>query len=146
MELNLSDIKDIAAIAKPFVEPLVQTLIKPKLEALSVWLKKRKNENDLVDHYFENKFTEYLNRSYQNFLNINILVLPNQQINIEDIYFPLTIYSTRDRKTAKINKVNFDFLRSYERLLISDTAGMGKSTLMKWIGLSLIKVEIRYQY
>ena len=139
MEINLSDIKDIATIAKPFVEPLVQTLIKPKLEALTEWLKKRKTENDLVDHYFENKFTEYLNRSYQNFLNINVLVLPNQQVNIEDIYFPLTIYSTRDRKTAKINNVNFNFLRNYERLLISDTAGMGKSTLMKWIGLSLIK-------
>jgi hypothetical protein len=139
MDINLSDLKDIATIAKPFVEPLISTLIKPKLDALSDWLKKRKTENQLVDHYFENKFTEYLNRSYRNFININVLVLPNQQINIENIYYPLTIHSTRDRKSNKIDKVDFDFLRKFERLLISDTAGMGKSTLMKWIGLSLIK-------
>lgn len=139
MDLNLSDIKDIATIAKPFVEPIVSTLIKPKLETLSKWLKKRNIEDQMVDHFFENKFTEYLNRSFQNFINMNVLVLPNQQVNIENIYYPLTIFSTRDRRSKKIDNVDFDFLRDYERLLISDTAGMGKSTLMKWIGLSLIK-------
>lgn len=139
MDINLSDIKDIATIAKPFVEPLVSTLIKPKIEALSKWVKKRNIQDQLVDHYFEDKFTEYLNRSYQSFININVLVLPNQQVNIESIYYPLTIDSTRDRKSKKIDKVDIKFLREYERLLISDTAGMGKSTLMKWIGLTLIK-------
>tara|TARA_R110002020_G_scaffold350667_1_gene564041 strand:- start:2986 stop:3159 length:174 start_codon:yes stop_codon:yes gene_type:complete len=57
-------------------------------------------------------------------------------VNIENIYYPLTIHSTRDRTSNKIDNVDFDFLRKYERLLISDTAGMGKSTMMKWIGLS----------
>lgn len=139
MDVNLSDLKDIAIIAKPFVDPLISTLIKPKLETLREWLKKINTENKVADEYFENRFKEYLNRTYQKLISINVLVFPNQQINIEDIYYPLTIDSTRDNNSKRLDKIEFEFIQKYQRILISDTAGMGKSTLSKWVGLSLIK-------
>lgn len=142
MEINLSDIKDIATIAKPFIDPLINTIITPKVKQLEQWLKKRKNENALGENYFENKFTEYLNRSYQKFSTLNILVFPNQQINTKAIYLPLSIISTKDKKKFKINVFKKEFIEPYQRILISDTAGMGKSTLMKWIGLSLIEQKL----
>lgn len=139
MDINLSDIKDIATIAKPFIDPIVSTIIKPHIEKLGDWLKRKETESKVIDHYFENKFEDYLIRTYQKLVSINILVFPNQQINIEDIYYPLTIDSTRDRTSKKLDEIDIDFIKTYQRFLISDTAGMGKSTLSKWIGLSLIK-------
>lgn len=139
MNINLSDIKDIATIAKPFIDPIISTLIKPHIEKLGEWLKGKETESKVVNHYFENKFEDYLIRTFQKLVSINVLVFPNQQINIEDIYYPLTIDSTRDRTSKKLDEIDIDFIKSYQRLLISDTAGMGKSTLSKWIGLSLIK-------
>lgn len=139
MELSLSEIKDIATIAKPFIDPIVSTIIKPHIEKLGDWLKRKETDSKVFDNYFENKFEDYLIRTYQKLSNINVLVFPNQQINIETIYFPLTIDSTRDRTSKKLDNIDIDFIKSYQRFLISDTAGMGKSTLSKWIGLSLIK-------
>ncbi|WP_427875427.1 NACHT domain-containing protein [Flavobacterium sp. MMS24-S5] len=142
MEINLSDIKDITTIAKPFIDPLINTIITPKVKQLEQWLKKRKNENALIENYFENKFTEYLNRSYEKFSILNILVFPNQQISTKAIYLPLSISSTKDNKNFKIDIFKKEFIESYQRIVISDTAGMGKSTLMKWIGLSIIEQKI----
>ena len=139
MEINLSEIKDIATIAKPFIEPIVSTIIKPHIEKLSDWLKGKETDSKVMDHFFENKFEDYLIRTYHKLSSINILVFPNQQINIEDIYYPLTIDSTRDRTSKKLDVIDIEFVKKYQRFLISDTAGMGKSTLSKWIGLSLIK-------
>lgn len=142
MDINLSDIKDIATIAKPFIDPIISTIISPKIKLLEKWIKRQKTEGDLVDNFFESKFTEYLNRSYQKFSTLNILVFPNQQINIKSIYLPLSIRSTKDHNKYKIDTFKKEFIEPYQRILISDTAGMGKSTLMKWIGLSLIEQKI----
>lgn len=142
MDINLSDIKDIATIAKPFIDPIISTIISPKIKLLDKWIKKQKTEGDLVDNFFESKFTEYLNRSYQKFSTLNILVFPNQQINIKSIYLPLSIRSTKDHNKYMIDTFKKEFIEPYQRILISDTAGMGKSTLMKWIGLSLIEQKI----
>jgi predicted NACHT family NTPase len=137
MDINLSDIKDVATIAKPFIDPIISTIISPKIKLLEKWIKRQKTEGDLIDNFFESKFTEYLNRSYQKFSTLNILVFPNQQINIKSIYLPLSITSTKDHNKYKIDTFKKEFIEPYQRILISDTAGMGKSTLMKWIGLSL---------
>ncbi|WP_316786480.1 NACHT domain-containing protein [Pedobacter frigiditerrae] len=142
MELNLSDIKDIAIIAKPFIDPIITTMISPKIKLLEKWVKKQKTQGDMIENFFESKFTEYLNRSYQKFSTLNILVFPNQQINIKSIYLPLSIRSTKDYKEYKIDLFKQEFIEPYQRIVISDTAGMGKSTLMKWIGLSLIEQKL----
>jgi hypothetical protein len=67
-------------------------------------------------------------------------VFPNQQIKIKDIYQPLTIVSTKDGKEFVIaDKINIELFQNHKRILISDYAGMGKSTLMKWITLNSIE-------
>ena len=56
MELSLSEIKDIATIAKPFIDPLISTIIKPHIDKLGDWLKRKETDSKVFDHYFENKF------------------------------------------------------------------------------------------
>lgn len=140
--MELQEIKDIALIAKPFVDPIISTLITPKIEQLKVWLKKQRINNLAIDNYFENKFEEYLYRTYSNCSNLNILVFPNQQIQIKDIYQPLTLNSSKDQKRYKVISFEKPFIEEYKRILISDNAGMGKSTLLKWISISLIEQSI----
>lgn len=134
------DLKTYFEIAKPFIEPVISTILKPKIAKLEKWLKKKSTDNDVVDNYFEDKFANYLSRTHKNCSIINTLVFPNQQIKIKDIYQPLTIVSTKDNKKFLItDNISNELFTNYKRILISDTAGMGKSTLMKWISLILIE-------
>lgn len=142
MAISLSDIKDISAIAKPFIEPLVTTFITPYIKRVEKWLTEKGVEKKVIAGFIEKKFDEYLERAYQNFSSINILVFPNQQINIKEIYVPLSIVCTKDRDTYKIDSFDNEILKKYKRILISDSAGMGKSTLLKWIGLKLIEENL----
>ncbi len=140
--MELTEIKDIAVIAKPFVEPIVSTLISPKIEKLKSWLNKERTKSLVIDNFFENKFEEYLYRTYRDCSNLNVLVFPNQQIKIKDLYQPLTLNSTKASEKYKVQVFEKSFIDKYERILISDNAGMGKSTLMKWISISLIEQSI----
>lgn len=134
------ELKGYFEIAKPFIEPIITTILKPQLNKISAFLKKKSVDNKVVDNYFESKFTQYLSRTYQNSSYINTLVFPNQQVKLKDIYYPLTIVSTKDHQTHNItNKFHETLLNTVKRILISDTAGMGKSTLMKWFTLNLIE-------
>lgn len=130
---NLELYKDIYTIAKPFVDPLISTLLKPKLESLSSWLKKQKVENALVDNFFENKFEEYLYRTYQNCFYINTIAFPNEKIQLSEIFYPSTLICTKDYKKYKVDNLNSDFFDSNSKILVSDYAGMGKSTFSRYL-------------
>ncbi|SFJ22167.1 NACHT domain-containing protein [Olleya namhaensis] len=130
---NIELYKDIYTIAKPFVDPLISTILKPKLESLSAWLKRKKVENDLVDNFFENKFEEYLYRTYQNCYYLNTIAFPNEKIKLNEIYYPTTLICSKDHKRYKVDTINLDFLKNNDRILVSDYAGMGKSTLSRYL-------------
>lgn len=60
---------------------------------------------------------------------------------LKDIYIPLTIYPVDNKKEKKLTKIEGypkELLDKYGRILITDTAGMGKSTLMKRMFLDVI--------
>jgi hypothetical protein len=139
MPVNLSDIKDVAVIAKPLIDEIVKTLVTPYIGKLKDWVQEKKIQSIIVNENITTKFEEYLLRTYQKFSIINILVFPNQQINIKDIYIPLSITSVDQTCNYKIFKEGLSFLKYQRKILVSDSAGMGKSTLLKWIGLSIIE-------
>jgi len=151
MDLNLDEISKLVTISKPFIDPLLSVLLKPKLEKLSKWIKKEQLKNDLTDNFFENKFTEYLAISLRNYTNVNMLIFQNQQIKIESIYYPLTISASRENAHYEIDNFERKLFDTYGKVLISDNAGMGKSTLSKWMckkaieqGLAIpILIELR---
>jgi len=140
--MEIEDIKNLSIVLKPVVEPLIKTFIQPKIDKLQQWVKKQNLKSEVANRLFENKFQNYLVQTYKDCLMINVLVFPNQQIKLKEIYQPLTIRSTKDHKSFKIDKDPRKLLKEYDRILISDTAGMGKSTLMKWITLSIIDTSL----
>lgn len=139
MVISLEDAKSISEITSPFVKPIIETILKPQLKKLGDWIQKKDIENKVIDNFWENKFTKYLESVYANSSYMTTLVFPNQQTHLEDLYVPLTIISSRDHDTFKIDKLDYSLFEKYGKLIISDAAGMGKSTLLKKISISIIE-------
>lgn len=86
-------------------------------------------------------FEEYLLRAYEKYQNINTLVFRNSQRLLKDIYIPQTLVQEnqfKDIETIKITKFPSTLIKKYKKLLITDTAGMGKSTIMKRMFIDVI--------
>ena len=139
MDISLEDIKTFSAIAKPVIEPLVNTLIKPHTSRLNRWVTKRDKKQKVEDNYWESKFTKYLESLYKDSLFVTTLVFPNSQTELKDLYVPLTIIQANSYDRYKIEKFDFSIFDKYQRIIISDYAGMGKSTILKWITVSIIE-------
>lgn len=117
------------------VKHVLDTWLKPRLEESK---KKRVIDRKLETFVFE-VFSDYLNRTYEEQNNINVIALGLQQIKVKQIYVPLTIYSKEKREEICIDKYKEDFSEQYKKVVVVDTAGMGKSTLMKTMFISAIE-------
>jgi hypothetical protein len=126
----------------PLAKPIIDSLFRPKLLSLDCWLKKRGIDNEVINHHlYESRFEEYLLKTIEKCSIVNTLIFPNQQIHIEDIYQPLTLIDNNLKQQEKIKIESFPLalFRKYQRVLICDSAGMGKSTLSRYICLQAIK-------
>ncbi|PFS16417.1 hypothetical protein COK55_06625 [Bacillus cereus] len=117
------------------VKHVLNTWLKPKLEESK---QKRESDRKLETFAFE-VFSDYLNKTYETQNNINVIALGLQQIKVKQIYVPLTIYSQEKHEEIRIDKYKEDFSERYKKVVIVDTAGMGKSTLMKTMFISAIE-------
>ena len=85
-----------------------------------------------LDHYSENKLIPYIVNSYNN-LNISTSQLfRNKGYQIDQLYVPLSL-SDAESNDYKIDKYPNKLFRSHSKILIKDSAGMGKSTVLKMI-------------
>lgn len=84
-------------------------------------------------------FEEYLTRAYERHSVVSTLVLRNSKRRLKDIYIPLTILEENNPKEKiVIDAYPIEFMRKHQRMIIRDTAGMGKTTLVKRLFLSAI--------
>ena len=133
-------VKDMISAASPLIKSVVDTFVTPKL----VEFKKKFDKID--DKYFvptDEQFREYYHRTYKKLAVVNTLVFNNSQRFLKDIYLPLTLSSTNDRKIRhKVDNYPHELCEEYGNILVTDTAGMGKSTLMKKIFIDIIDNNI----
>ena len=91
---------------------------------------------------FKRQFEEYLSKRYERFLVIDTLAFPNKQTLFKTIYEPLTITDGNDFEEGleiQIDKYPDNFIPQFCRVIIEDTAGMGKSTISKKLFLSIVE-------
>jgi len=96
----------------------------------------------LID-IFTDRFSSYLQYQLERQAYLNTLVFESQK-RLEDLYIPLTVIPSLDgmeqrEKGIKLDSFKKEFMPSNNRVLITDTAGMGKSTLMKFLFLECIR-------
>ncbi|MPS64297.1 NACHT domain-containing NTPase [Chryseobacterium sp.] len=138
MEANL-ELKDIITIASPIIKSFVDNIITPKLDILRKKLEKKGKLKSFSQIPFEKYFSEYYHRSFKKMSIINTLTFNNSQKLLDDIYIPLTIRNSHNYKEIyKIKEFPKALSNEYWNILITDTAGMGKSTLMKKMFLSAL--------
>lgn len=125
--------------AKPVIDVLLNNVIVPKITKFAEKCKLKYNEL-LIPR--REHFEEYLYRTYKKYSILNTLVFKNEQRLIKDLYIPLTLvkedHSRSSLEQIKIDKYPTDLVKKYNKILITDTAGMGKSTLTKRIFLDVI--------
>jgi hypothetical protein len=121
------------------LESIIETYLSPILNNIIP-----KKERSNID--FSYRFKEYLHRVYTTYSSARTLVFGNQQKKLEDFYYPLNLEcKVESNKSSSIKictlKYEDNFLPQFKKVIIVDNGGMGKSTIMKWLFLSVIKLK-----
>lgn len=129
--------------AGSYVAKIISSWLKPKInKVLSSQSGKIDKKLKLKYHdLYKNLFTSYLIRRFSKFYIIDTLVFPNKQTVFDKMYYPISLNSVlkQDEDGHRIDKYPKNILEDHFRILIKDTAGMGKSTVLKKIFLECIR-------
>lgn len=112
-------------------------------------------EHSVQGYLKDARATRFLNQSMERFLSnvkgqcslVNTLAFQNTPVELLDIYEPMSVYYDNEKKpyTCLIKK-NADLINSFNHILITDSAGMGKSTVLKRIALDCIENKATFQF
>ncbi|WP_413669549.1 NACHT domain-containing NTPase [Mucilaginibacter sp. Mucisp86] len=134
--------KDIITASAPIIKLFVDTFLSKKLEKVKDELSLEYKKNIIG---IEKYLTEYFERTYTKYSVINTLVFSNSEKLLKDLFIPLTIKEVSEKERKKKYKIDgfpIQLAIKYKKVLITDTAGMGKSTLVKRILLDVIDNSI----
>ena len=128
-------------IAFDITKAAITTLVKP---VLSTAFSSFKSLSQLVVAQFGDRFSEYVLQQAARHSKLSTIVFGHQK-SLEDLYIPLTVVSAspkdqrEQREEIRIDRFHTTLLPAERRILITDTAGMGKSTLSKFLFLQCLK-------
>lgn len=131
---------DISVLLQVFVRSGITQMAKAAVDSFINYLKS--DNYDFCNERCEEIISEYLKKSYENNAKMNTIVFRGEAKTIFDLYIPLTIKS-RSRENKEEMVIDEDItakIEQYKKIMIVDSAGMGKSTLAKYISVqSIIK-------
>lgn len=92
----------------------------------------------------EKHFREYFSKTYNRLSTLNTIALKNTKKSLKEIYIPLSLVSRGERKSKRVKITSYpkSLMNTHKNILVTDTAGMGKSTLMKKIFLDIVDKHI----
>lgn len=101
---------------------------------------------DKYDDYYHklfNSFKKYIEASQKRHSYIVSLSLPNGQHLLKDFYIPLTLVKNISGVVTKTRVSSFPLglIDEHKDLLVVDTAGMGKSTLLKYLFINATQLD-----
>ena len=119
---------------------IIKDYINPKIVNVLKTLRFKNEKPETIS----NCFNEYLKLQYEKYSLLDTLVFPNKQTLFKNLYEPLTLValtSSKRKISIKIDKYPKKLFSDFYRIIIEDTAGMGKSTILKNLFLSIIDVK-----
>lgn len=127
------------ALAFGITKAAITALVKPVTAGALMGLKSLTSAT--ID-LFTDRFSEYISQQTEKHGCLSTIVFGHQK-KLEELYIPLTVAPFQHREQSKdsllLDRFNPDFLPVNKRTLIIDTAGMGKSTISKFLFLQCIK-------
>lgn len=136
--MDFPDMSSVAPLLTPVWNAVVETWIKPALGSMKQQSRLDASFDELS---FANAFSDYLKRSYNKHSFITTVVFQNQQKALSDLYVPLTLVNEEDELFYMVDTYSDSFIPKYKNVLVSDSAGMGKSTLLKVLFLKCMEVN-----
>jgi DNA replication protein DnaC len=133
------DTTALATVAQPLVSIFVDKLVAPKIEQFSKLCKNLDNEYLIpkAEH-----FQESLERSYTKYSIVNTLVFHNLTQKLKDLYVAQSLVKedmyNDNQVVEQIDKLPVGLIKKYKKILITGTAGVGKSTILKYMFIDLI--------
>lgn len=116
---------DTITIVKMIIDIVTESYIKPRLG-------KQRNKSAKK---IEKSLLDYTKRTYEKLYFLKTIIYPNEKIPLFNIYYPLTIENRLSRNKYNISGTCQGLFNDHDRIIIIDYAGMGKSTLSKYIYL-----------
>lgn len=124
----------VVALTEESAKTFVETKIKPIFVSLG--------KDELRSVELEECLSEYLLRCYAKNNIMTTIVFGKLQKTLKDLYIPLTLEEYRNEKEKWIVNENcYNILDKYNRVLIVDMAGMGKSTIIKYFACQGINLD-----
>lgn len=126
---------NIGIIASKFSNAIVEKKITPNIiKIISDNSEREKTLNSII---------EYFQMSYSSNASINTIVFKGNPKCLKELYIPLTIIKIADENDKFIlSEENVEFnkiFESYPKMMIVDKAGMGKSTIVKFLMLMALE-------
>ncbi len=124
----------IANLVLPIIKDLVIPKVKLAIQKFSI--------SNIDVNKIEENFDTYLTQRYEKFLVIDTLVFPNKQTLLDTLYQPLTLVGQNcknEKIEIEIDNYPQELIPEFIRVIIEDTAGMGKSTISKKLFLSIVR-------
>ena len=121
--------------SETFFNEVIESFLRPKFEKMK---NKPKNTEDILEI-----LEEYYKKAYNKNKYMNTIVFKQETKSLDELYIPLTIVKNGKNSKEKI-VINNDVSNIFEnqkRILIIDSAGMGKSTLTKFLYLKWLNTD-----
>lgn len=95
-----------------------------------------------ISHKLFNSFKTYIENSQTRYSYFLTLAIPNEKLLLEDFYLPLTLIKKSSEKSeVVVSGFPIDLVEMYKDILVVDTAGMGKSTLLKYLFINATQFD-----
>ena len=116
---------------------LVLQLLKPITDKLQ---KEVLGGSEILYHQvFLTTYRDYLRCAFERHSYFTSIVFKNEQKKLEDYYLPLTLLQQPSNEETTIKQFPRGLVLTFEKILIVDSAGMGKTTLLKYLFLCCVK-------
>ena len=130
------------------IRPIVKTYLEDAIKKIFVdpaitWAKKKsESEAKIAFSALIGAFGKYLERSYERQRFVSTLVFPNQKKTLDDLYVPLTLVNSTSQEIFQIAGFSAPLFEKSKNVLIVDSAGMGKSTLSRFLFVAVIRQNV----
>lgn len=128
---SMEVVKFFVSAASSWFTPLMQGLVSKSVKKIRL-------------PTLQSAFTDYLARCHGRWSMLDSFIFPNIGIKLTDVYEPLTIVRASPKETITVRGFPNELLRGGRDVLIVDAAGMGKSTITKYLALASIEVAEKY--
>ncbi|MBE5103331.1 NACHT domain-containing protein [Priestia aryabhattai] len=139
---------DIITIADSATKAAVTEITKYTVNKVGEKLKEIYESKRIVDFSYEDlaeRFNDYIIQSIEKYSAIPTIALRDRKVSIHEIYLPLTLKSMEkefSKEKILVTEYNQAFFNKYPKMLIIDSAGMGKSTMLQFLFLSALIKKI----